>query len=231
MQGRLITALLVLILASAGMAQTGQISIDPDSTYFQKDSLFVVTVTADANLRGVKALQLDIDVNPLVIRADTAAIQLGNMFVDNDSITFIYEYLSTESGRLTVDIAVLGGTDVVNGPGEILKFPFRTIGFGVSDISISGYRIRDSLNQAIVVTTDTGWVQVCRHVGDVNGDNVIDIGDLTYLINFILSLTEGPPVPYESGNVDCVDIVDIGDITRLIDYLFISFEPLCARCL
>lgn len=69
--------------------------------------------------------------------------------------------------------------------------------------------------------------------GNVDSDQaeIVDIGDLTALIDFLfISFTE--PECMEEANVDgSVDgIVDIGDLTALIDYLFISFTP-PAECL
>ncbi|UCC43801.1 MAG: S8 family serine peptidase [Candidatus Zixiibacteriota bacterium] len=64
--------------------------------------------------------------------------------------------------------------------------------------------------------------------GDADGNGTDpDIGDLTYLINYLF--IDGPaPDPYISGSVDCNEIIDIGDITALIGYLFIAGdEPCC----
>ncbi|MBU0983863.1 MAG: hypothetical protein KKA42_08335 [candidate division Zixibacteria bacterium] len=67
--------------------------------------------------------------------------------------------------------------------------------------------------------------------GNVDGDSedVIDIGDLTALIEFLFITFVSPGCPHEA-NVDGVADVDIGDLTALIDYLFITFaDP--AACL
>ena len=55
------------------------------------------------------------------------------------------------------------------------------------------------------------------------GDCIVDIGDLTKLIDYAF-LTYTPPDCMAEGNTDgSVDgIVDISDLTRIIDYLFIS---------
>jgi len=62
--------------------------------------------------------------------------------------------------------------------------------------------------------------------GNVDDDteDMVDIGDLTRLIDYLfISYTE--PVCMEEANTDGEGTVDIGDLTRLIDYLFISYTP------
>lgn len=58
--------------------------------------------------------------------------------------------------------------------------------------------------------------------GDVNIDGVIDVFDMTYLLDYIFS--DGPPpLPVaEAGNVDGdpAGMIDVFDLTYLIDYIF-----------
>ena len=51
--------------------------------------------------------------------------------------------------------------------------------------------------------------------------DVTDIGDLTYLINFLF-ITGVVPVCPEEADLDRVPGIDIGDLTVMIDYLFIT---------
>jgi M6 family metalloprotease-like protein len=61
---------------------------------------------------------------------------------------------------------------------------------------------------------------------DCDGQNLIDIGDLTRLIDYLYISSE-PLCCVLSGNVDgdSQDLIDIGDLTALIDYLYISTSP------
>ena len=62
--------------------------------------------------------------------------------------------------------------------------------------------------------------------GDVNGDGVIDIADVVYLINYLC--IDGPaPDPLEAGDANCDEVVDIADVVYLINYLFIGGPPPC----
>ena len=60
--------------------------------------------------------------------------------------------------------------------------------------------------------------------GDCNGDGIIDLGDVVYLINY---LYKGglPPEPLEAGDANCDGVVDLGDVVYLINYLFKGGPP------
>jgi len=62
---------------------------------------------------------------------------------------------------------------------------------------------------------------------DYDPEDIVDLGDLTALIDYMfLSFTEPPCIAEANVDGDPEGIVDIGDLARLIDYLFISFaEP------
>jgi len=55
--------------------------------------------------------------------------------------------------------------------------------------------------------------------GDVNVDELIDLGDLLHLISY---LYKGGPTacPREAGDVNCNGVVDLGDILYVISYLY-----------
>jgi hypothetical protein len=59
--------------------------------------------------------------------------------------------------------------------------------------------------------------------GDVNiipnGDGVVDIGDVVFLINYLFKHGSAP-VPFIEGDTNCDGIIDVGDVIILINYLF-----------
>lgn len=63
--------------------------------------------------------------------------------------------------------------------------------------------------------------------GDANGDGVIDIADVVYLVNYLF--VDGPPPPaIKAGDANCDGIINIADVVFLINYLFIGGpEPSC----
>jgi hypothetical protein len=57
--------------------------------------------------------------------------------------------------------------------------------------------------------------------GDANGDRVIDISDVVYLLNYLF--IHGPaPVPMAAGDATCDGVVDVSDVVYLLNYLFVS---------
>lgn len=66
--------------------------------------------------------------------------------------------------------------------------------------------------------------QVC---GDANGDTVVDIGDIVFLINYMFF--NGPsPVNMNDANMDLCNDVDIADLAYLINYIFMMGPDPCA---
>ena len=60
--------------------------------------------------------------------------------------------------------------------------------------------------------------------GDTNGDGIINIGDVVYLVSYLYK--SGPaPTPVESGDVNCDEIVNIGDVVYLVSYLYRNGPP------
>ncbi len=68
------------------------------------------------------------------------------------------------------------------------------------------------------------YIQFLR--GDANGDGVINVSDVVYLINYLF--INGPaPDPIQAGDVNCDGFVNVTDVVYLINYLFISGPPPC----
>ena len=60
--------------------------------------------------------------------------------------------------------------------------------------------------------------------GDCNGDGIIDLGDVVYLVNYLYK-NGSIPEPLESGDCNCDATVDLGDVVYLINYLFKGGPP------
>jgi len=62
--------------------------------------------------------------------------------------------------------------------------------------------------------------------GDTNGDDIINIFDVTYLISYLYM--DGPaPYPLVSGDPNCDNIENIFDVTYLISFLYMDGPPPC----
>jgi len=72
-----------------------------------------------------------------------------------------------------------------------------------------------------------GWMMVVEPpfiYGDTNGDGLIDLADVVFLINYLYY--NGPsPSPYETGDVTCDGLVDVADVVFLINYLYRTGPP------
>ncbi len=60
--------------------------------------------------------------------------------------------------------------------------------------------------------------------GDANGDELIDLADAIYLLNYLFK-GDSPPVPLAAGNANCDGAVDLADVVYLLNYLFKGGPP------
>jgi hypothetical protein len=61
----------------------------------------------------------------------------------------------------------------------------------------------------------------CDKPGDANNNGLINIQDVTYLINFLYKGGPASPCP-EEGNANGLSVVNIQDVTYLINFLYKS---------
>ena len=65
--------------------------------------------------------------------------------------------------------------------------------------------------------------------GDADGNGIVTISDVVYLINYIF--VGGPaPDPEIAGDVDCNGILTISDAVYTINYIFGGGPAPCAAC-
>jgi hypothetical protein len=62
--------------------------------------------------------------------------------------------------------------------------------------------------------------------GDANGNGVVDVSDVVYLISYLF-IGGDPPVPMQAGDVNLDGVVDSADVVYLINYLFKGGPPPC----
>jgi hypothetical protein len=60
--------------------------------------------------------------------------------------------------------------------------------------------------------------------GDASGDGLIDVADVTYLINYLF-ISGSAPDPLWVGDCNCDQVVDVADVMYLINYLFLGGSP------
>jgi len=84
-------------------------------------------------------------------------------------------------------------------------------------------------NSSALMGRILGWFGLGRSTpsylhGDANGDFLIDLSDVVFLINYLYK-ADVPPNPVEAGDVNCDGHVDLGDVVYLIDYLYKNGSP------
>ncbi|HEX7400555.1 MAG TPA: dockerin type I domain-containing protein, partial [candidate division Zixibacteria bacterium] len=63
--------------------------------------------------------------------------------------------------------------------------------------------------------------------GDANYDDIVDVGDVVYLVNYLYR-GDPAPVPMEAGDANNDLVVDVGDVVFLINYLYRGGStPIC----
>jgi hypothetical protein len=76
-----------------------------------------------------------------------------------------------------------------------------------------------------VTSPPTEVTAVCVAIrGDANGDEVVDVADVVYLVNFLYRGGD-PPVPIEAGDANCDGIVNVADVVYLVNYLYRGGDP------
>ena len=74
--------------------------------------------------------------------------------------------------------------------------------------------------------TDTCDAYIC---GDCNGDGVIDLGDVLFLISYLYKGGFAPD-PLCIGDASCDGMVDLGDVLSVISYLYKGGPEPCPEC-
>jgi hypothetical protein len=58
--------------------------------------------------------------------------------------------------------------------------------------------------------------------GDADGDGVVNVTDVVYLINYKFLVPPGPPPkPWAAGDVDCNGVINVSDVVYLINFLYL----------
>jgi hypothetical protein len=111
-------------------------------------------------------------------------------------------------------------------PGWMTVSNDSLVGTTPDDTSMSTFRVIVADEAAADSADVTLFVWAC---GDANGDGLVDIDDVVWLISYIFS-GGSPPYPYESGDVDCQGGIDIDDVVYLIGYIFSEGPEPCINC-
>ena len=84
-------------------------------------------------------------------------------------------------------------------------------------------------NRYTVMRRIMNWFGVGRSApeymhGDANSDQILDLADAIYLLNYLFK-GANPPVPLNAGDANCDGPVDLADVIYLLNYLFKGANP------
>ncbi|MFH1374595.1 MAG: hypothetical protein ABII79_12445 [bacterium] len=88
-----------------------------------------------------------------------------------------------------------------------------------SEIFVWHNRVLLADEYSLIILGSSFHQECCTQRGDVDGEGSIDVGDLTYLVNFLFQGGSPPPCVH-NGDVDGSEATDVGDLTYLVAYLF-----------
>jgi hypothetical protein len=63
--------------------------------------------------------------------------------------------------------------------------------------------------------------------GDANADEVVNVSDAIYILNYIFLPASPAPDPPLSGDVDCEGNINISDVVYIINFIFSGGNPPC----
>jgi hypothetical protein len=137
--------------------------------------------------------------------------QVGNFNSENDTLT-TFEIILTIQGDIKCQYLAIGETGLEN---------TALIGINAELCSATSYF--DFGNPLWHTVSAGGAVLFDQHLmimaGDCNNSGLINIQDVTYLINYLYK-SGAEPIPLASGDVNCSTKINIQDVTYLINYLY-----------
>lgn len=130
-------------------------------------------------------------------------------------------------------------TAVTSGSREGEQVHWQVMASGGGMQTLGDFKLGSTVGQPPVGTSSLGdytlhsgfWQNFggcCRNRGDVNHDGLelIDIGDLSWMVNYMFTGGPEPPCMEEADiNGDGLELIDIGDLSYLVNFMFTGGPP------
>ncbi len=232
----LISVLCLLLGALPLDANAQLVFVDPPLTVQCVDTMFWVDIRVDSLVDSIHSYMCVMYIDTSKVYPES--VTRGTMF---DSISlfhqvwFEWNYDDFFPDSLYFGASIFGEGTFVSGPGQLARIMLTGKRVGETPVAFGQCILRDPIpfSDPIEVTTEDGQIIVLGPgypIGDVNDDDVIDLGDVLYLINY---LYKGGPEPlplWIVGDVNCDILVDLGDLLYLINYLYKGGPEPCNPC-
>jgi len=154
--------------------------------------------------------------------SDSMQVQVENYFEVSGKVG-LSDNPPDSSGSI-IQIAELAVSDTTDRSGA---FFFENVSGGhyLFQITHPGYSSLDTVVQVSENLNLELTLEIGAYIrGDANHDQLIDLGDLLYLINYLFKYGP-PPIPFFSGDVNNDTLVDFADVLYLISYLYKGGPP------
>jgi agmatine/peptidylarginine deiminase len=194
---------------------SGSFEFDPD--YTQADIYYVTFIAEDGEL-AADTIQVTITVHDVNLPPSIDPPDGTLLCRTGDDFGFYPDYEALDDPVVTISYDVYPGWMTVSNDSLVGTTP--------DDTSMTTFRVIVADEAAADSADVTLFVWAC---GDANGDGLVDIDDVVWLISYIFS-AGSPPYPYESGDVDCQSGIDIDDVVYLIGYIFSQGPEPCIDC-
>jgi len=127
------------------------------------------------NATDVYSFELRLTYDPAILEAFD--LQEGS-FLRNTNLTFSVITINNTEGFATLN-STLTNLPAVSGDGDLATMSFNVLETGATPLTISEFILRNSTGQALGVTVTNGHFSNIGFEGDVNGDGIVDIRDLS----------------------------------------------------
>jgi hypothetical protein len=194
----------------------GYIEVAADKAINSPETLVVVYTVMPATQTPELLLERD---------SDSAIYKIGQPSFDMPPYTILNRYGGCLDWFVDAEASWLTPLDSAGGIPDTIAYSITPFGLdiGIYEDSLV-YYAPDAGNSPQSLRVK---LFVYERRGDVNGDGLIDIGDVTDIIKY-LYLSGPAPFPLMAiGDVNCDNLVDIADLTDLIRYLYLGGDEPC----
>lgn len=164
-----------------------------------------------------------------------------DLLISKDSVVFIFKWTLVGTAKQAVNLFADGGgcLDWEATPNVPWVTTFPGSGTTLSQDTLQADAVGQPLGRQegeVIYTSPSApnspvslpvvlWVYT---LGDVNGDGLVNITDVVYIIDYIFSGGPAPvPLPFV-GDVNCDHLTNVTDVVYLIDWIFVGGPAPCA---
>lgn len=135
-------------------------------------------------------------------------------------------------GYMVVSVVLCGLATASASQGAGERVDWQVISGGGARVTSPGYVINGTIGQTAVETSTSAafrlhqgyWqnfasASCCTTPGDANNDDLINVGDAVFIVNYIFKGGDAPPCP-EEADANCDVTINVGDAVYIINYVF-----------